>query len=67
MTVKEYKEYKETGVVPWFKAEIVKRFWETNPTFEQENIRSELAVTCALLGVLIGILFGFGMGLIAAW
>jgi len=40
MSVREYKKYKDTSVVPWYKAKDVKDFWKTGPTMEQERIRS---------------------------
>jgi hypothetical protein len=71
MTVQEYKLYKETGVIPWYKAGIIKRFWKTNPTYEQVDIWSEmihnwLIVSFAyfLLGLGLGLALFFKIGLI---
>jgi hypothetical protein len=64
MTVQEYKLYKETGVIPWYKAGIIKRFWKTNPTYEQIDIITELVYSWALIAIVylgIGIVGGFGL------
>lgn len=63
MTVREYKLYKDTGVMPWYKAGIIKRFWKTNPTYEQVDIWSEMTHTW-LLVTLAYFILGLGLGLV---
>lgn len=58
MSLAEYKLYKDTGVTPWYKAKTVREFWETNPTYAQENLRSCQVQITYLTGLFLGVIIG---------
>jgi len=58
MSLKEYKEFKETGVVPWYKAGAVKRFYLSSPTFEQVDMVDEISYSILLVSLLLGLVLG---------
>ena len=60
MTVEEYRNYKKAGGYE-FKAKEVKDFWKTNPTEEQEKLRSKLTKKAMYLGMIPGIIIGIGI------
>ena len=63
MTVKEYKLYKETGVVPWYKASAVKRLYYLNPSFDIMDAVDEINNSILLAGFAIGFILGVALGL----
>lgn len=62
MTVESYKKWKEGK--PINKAKIVIDFYKTNPTIEQEALRSKQIYHTAIINVMLGVMVGLGIGLI---
>jgi len=60
MTIESYKKWKAGE--PIIKAKSVIDFYKTNPTFEQERIRSKQIVSVGIVGILCGMIGGFGLG-----
>ena len=65
MTVEEYKRW-QAGEKPnlFGKLGLIIKFWKTEPTYEQEDIRSKLMMYEFSLGIILGITAGFFFGII---
>jgi F0F1-type ATP synthase assembly protein I len=61
MTVKEMNRWKAHGKL-WYKQKYIKEFWKTNPTDEQERLRSIISQMALYIGFISGILLGFCFG-----
>jgi len=62
MTVNEYNKWKAGGKV--FKFRDIIRFWKTNPSDEQESLRSSISQVAMLVGASWGLVVGFLLGVI---
>lgn len=63
MTVKEYHAYRFGKKSLWYKAPYIKKFWDTNPSDEQEEIASKMRLAVFYISVISGGVFGFLIGL----
>lgn len=66
MTVKEMKSWKETGK-PKYKYKEIYKFWKTDPTDEQEQLRSRISRTALLIGMVYGLVIGLLVGALSTW
>jgi len=64
MTIESYKKWKQGK--PIHKAKAVIDFYKTNPTIEQEKIRSKQITQVGIVSLVCGITLGFGIVLILA-
>lgn len=63
MTVKEMNRWKSTGKL-WYKNRSIIAFWKTNPTDEQELLRSKISQLALYLGFITGLLIGYCFGVL---
>jgi hypothetical protein len=63
MTVKEYHAYRFGKGLRYPKGPYIKKFWDTNPSDEQEEIASKMRLSIAYISLISGGIFGFFIGL----